>query len=342
MNKKVVVLCAIMILALASVSMAGSDFRLGTAGAQELRIPVGARGSALANSIAADVYGCEAIYYNPAGVGMIEGTEAMFTHMKYFADMDLNYFGLTTKIEDFGSIGISAKVLSVGEILKTTESASSIDGSGEIFEPTMAVLGVTYSRVLTDRVAFGITGKYINESIDMASANGFAVDFGINYDTKWNGLRLGFVVKNIGQSMAFSGEGFRVDVNVPGQNSNVSPDKGTYIESASFEIPSWVSFNAAIDFLNMDLNRGTFYGTFQSNNFSNDLYRAGVEYAYNEQYFLRAGYTLDQDQADYLYGLAFGAGVLFKFGNTNVTFEYSWNETEFFDNIQYFTGKVHF
>jgi hypothetical protein len=40
--------------------------------------------------------------------------------------------------------------------------------------------------------------------------------------------------------------------------------------------------------------------------------------------------------------MTFGAGVILKVGETDVTFEYSWNETEFFDNNQYFTGKVNF
>ena len=97
-----------------------------------------------------------------------------------------------------------------------------------------------------------------------------------------------------------------------------------------------------MDFLNMEQNRATFFGEFQSNNFSKDLYRAGAEYAFDEKYFLRAGYTIDSDQEDYLYGMTFGAGFIVTLGETDVTFEYSWNETEYFDNNQYFTGKINF
>jgi len=43
-----------------------------------------------------------------------------------------------------------------------------------------------------------MTGNFITESIDQASARGMAIDFGVNYDTKWRGLRLGIVAKNIG------------------------------------------------------------------------------------------------------------------------------------------------
>nr|MBN2277989.1 PorV/PorQ family protein [candidate division Zixibacteria bacterium] len=342
MNSKTIIICVIIVLTFAAVSMAGSDRKIGTAGAQELRIPIGSRGTALGGAIGADVVGAEAIFYNPAGVALIDGTEAMFCNLQYFADMDLNFFGVTKAFEDFGSIGVSAKVLSIGDIVKTTETASTVDGTGDVYSPALSVIGLTYSRILTDRVTFGVTGMYINESIDLVSASGLAFDFGINYDTKWRGLSLGIVLKNIGPGMTFEGAGFDRDVPAPGQNSVVSPNKTFRAQSVQFELPSYIQLSGAMDFLNVEQSRATFYGTFESNSFSKDLYRLGAEYAFDEKYFLRAGYTVDQDQEDYLYGMAFGAGVVLKLGETNVTFEYSWNETEFFDNNQYFTGKINF
>ncbi len=342
MYRKLVIICVISVLAIASVSLAGSERRLGTSGAQYLRIPVGSRGTAMGGAIGADAYGAEAIFYNPAGVAMIEGTEVMFSHLNYFADMDLDYFALTTSIEDFGSIGISAKVLSAGEIVKTTWDASTVDGTGETFNPSAAVIGLTYSRVLTDRVTFGITGKFINERIDLVSAKGVAVDFGVNYDTKWNNLRLGLVIKNLGPSMAFAGEGLEYGVQAPGTNPQVSPVKTFSAKSASFELPAWAQLSMAWDAYTQEMHRASVFGTFQANTFSKDLYRAAFEYAYDEKYFIRGGYTYDDGQTDYLFGLTFGAGATFSFGDTEVTFEYSWNQTEYFDNNQYFTGKINF
>jgi len=341
-NSKITILSVMIVLTFAALSMAGSERRIGTAGAQELRIPIGSRGTALGGAVGADVVGTEAIFYNPAGVALVEGTEVMFSHLTYFADMDLNYFAVTKSIEDVGSFGVSVKVLSVGDIVKTTGVASTPDGTGEVFSPTMSVIGLTYSRILTDRVTFGVTGNYINESVDRVSASGVAFDFGVNYDTEWKGLILGFVIKNVGPEMRYGGAGFEYDVQAPNTYPQISPQKTFRAQPAKFELPSWISFNAAVDFLNMEQNRATFFGEFQSNNFSKDLYRTGVEYAFDEKYFLRAGYTIDSKQEDYLYGMTFGAGFVFSLGETDITLEYSWNETEFFDNNQYFTGKVNF
>src|SRR6185503_5551403 len=74
----------------AAVVHAGSDGRKGTSGATELLIPVGPRSTALGGSIASDVSGVEAMYWNPAGLAAGATTSALFAHSQYFADMDVN------------------------------------------------------------------------------------------------------------------------------------------------------------------------------------------------------------------------------------------------------------
>ena len=46
---------------------AGDDSRKGTTGADELLIPVGARGIATGGAFLSNITGLEALYYNPAG-----------------------------------------------------------------------------------------------------------------------------------------------------------------------------------------------------------------------------------------------------------------------------------
>ncbi len=102
---------------------AGSDRRLGTSGAPELMIPVGPRGSALGLSVASDVAGAEAVYWNPAGLAGLEGTEALFSHTEYFADMKVNFVSVAAHAGNLGTVGFGAKVLSVGDVIVTTEQA---------------------------------------------------------------------------------------------------------------------------------------------------------------------------------------------------------------------------
>ena len=98
--------CALVLVVLAAApAWAGSDERQGSAGAGELKIPVGPRSTALGGTTVADVTGAEAIYWNPAGLASQTGTAAYFSHLSYIADMDVNYFALVTKAGNFGSIG---------------------------------------------------------------------------------------------------------------------------------------------------------------------------------------------------------------------------------------------
>jgi hypothetical protein len=340
--KKTLLMSLALVIVLSAMLLAGSEDRIGTAGAQELRIPIGSRGSAMGGALVANAKGTEALFWNPAGAVAVGGTEAMFSHLQYFADMKLEYAAVKTNVEGFGTIGFSAKVLSVGDILKTTFDDAQGE-AGEYFNPTFSVIGLTYARQLTDRVAFGATGCFINERIEQVTARGLAFDFGFTYVPNWRGLKFGVVVKNFGPEMKFDGPNFDNSVIPTGSDPN-SAAKDLRSQSASFELPSSVQFGVAWSPLDRpnEKNNVEFSTVFQSNNFSQDEFRGGFEYGYNDMFFLRGGYA-GSNQSDYMFGPSFGAGVQMKWGATKVMFDYSWQKTDFFtgDN-QYFTVKLGF
>ncbi len=339
--KKILMISLALVIVLSAVLLAGSENRIGTAGAQELRIPVGSRGSAMGGALVAGASGAEAIFWNPAGVVSGDVTEAMFSHLQYFADMKLEFVAVKTNIEGFGTLGISAKVLSVGDILKTTWDDQQ-GTAGEYFNPTFAVVGLTYARQLTDRVSFGATGCFINERIEQVSATGAAFDFGFTYVPGWRGLKFGVVVKNFGPEMTFTGPNFDNSVTAPGQGTN-SAAKDFRAQCSSFELPSSVQFGAAWNPLDRpnEKNNLELSTVFQSNNFSQDEFRGGLEYSYNDMFFIRGGYA-GSNQTDYIFGPSFGAGLKLQWGATRVMFDYSWQQTEYFDDNQYFTVKLGF
>ncbi len=331
--KNKILLAVIVILAVGlSSAYAGNSNRIGTAGAQELLIPAGSRGAALGGSVVANSYGVDAIYWNPAGLAnLLDGTEAMFTHLPYLADIDVEYAAVGTHIEDFGTIAVSVKAVNIGDIEETTEDFP--DGTGRVFSPSLTVIGLTYARVVTTNVNFGLTAHVINESIFEVSATGFAFDFGFTYETRFRGLTLGFVMKNYGPDMKFSGRGFDripTDERRPVSSRNVG-----------FELPTSINMGMAYNFLDSGPNFATVSGNFRANNQSHDSWQGGVEYAYDEHYFLRGGYTYS-DQDNYIYGYCMGAGLIYELGDTELCFEYTWQESDVFDDNQYFTFKVQF
>ena len=312
-----------------SQAYTGSDRRLGTAGAQELRIPVGARGTAMGGAIIADVPGLEAVHWNPAGLATLSGTEAMFSHQPYLADVDVNFAGVATNIEGFGTLAAAAKIVSIGEMEETTDAFP--DGTGRIFSPTLSVISLTYSRVLTYRVLFGMTGKFVYEKIFEASASGAAFDIGFIYDPEWRGLKLGLAVRNYGPEMRFAGDGF----NRPLGARQAAPRSG------SFDLPSSFNLGFSYDLADMSRSVATVSGAFCSNNYSQDVWQGGAEYVYDDRYALRVGYNYS-DQNDWLYGVSIGGGVLINIKETKLSVDYTWSDTEIFKDNQYFTVKILF
>ncbi len=330
MKKKIIlIVAAVLLVALVSVQAANEN-RTGTAGATELLIPVGARGSAMAGSVVANSYGVDALYWNPAGLAWLEGTEVMASYLPYFADINVTYFAFGKSIEDFGSIAFSAKVVSIGDIEETTEGFP--DGTGNIYSPTLAVIGATYARALTTQVNFGATAHYIREDIFQVSANGFAFDFGFTFEPRWHGVTLGLVMKNFGpKDMVFSGAGFDRQVDQrPVSSAN-----------AKSELPTSINLGMAYNFVNQGNNSATLSGNFRSNNLSDDLWQGGLEYVNSEKYSLRAGYNYSSNN-EYLYGFSLGGGLVFDLGETNLAFDYSWTETAVFSDNQYFTLTASF
>jgi len=331
---------------LAGVAWAGSDLRKGTSGASELLIPVGPEGTALSGTSTSDVSDIEAIFWNPAGLGGIEGTQALFTHTSYIADMKLNFAAAATKVGNFGVLGVAAKVLSIGDIIVTTEAAP--DGTGEVITPTFTTIGFTWAKQFTDRVKFGSTMNIVTEHVLDNSATGIAFDFGVQYDTGWRGLRFGIAMKNFGPTMSFSGPGFDQPVQVPGSDPTSSNRILTF-SSAPFELPSLFVLAGTYDVWRQGHSAVRLLGSFQNNNFGGDNFAGGAEWGYRDMLALRGSWygtlatttdpvtgneSVDFTSGDDVYsGYALGAGLTVPTGGTKLGIDLAWRPVRaYFDD----------
>lgn len=330
MKYKFVLLLLVLLAVGLTSAYAGNSQRIGTAGAQELVIPIGSRGTAMGGAVVGNTYGVEAVFWNPAGLASLEASEAMFTHLPYLADINVNFGGVATKIEDFGSLAFAAKVVSIGDMEETTKEFP--NGTGRVFNPSFLVAGVTYARELTANTSFGFTANLISETIFEASASGFSFDVGFIYKPRWHGLAIGLVIKNYGPTMAFTGSGL---------NSVDEAGHQVAAESKAFDLPTSINMGISYDILDDGPNYLMASTNFRANNYSEDLWQGGMEYVYNDMFAVRGGYNYSE-QEDYIYGVSLGAGLTYPLGDSKITFDYSWTDTEVFDANQYFTFKVTF
>ncbi len=332
--------------AFASTAWAGGLDRLGTAGAQELRIPVGASQLGMGGSSVALGAGLSNLYWNPASIAATDNSEALVSYSTYLADSKVNYGAVSMRMGEAGALAVALKVLSIGDIVVTTEDAPG--GTGEILNPNFSVIGVSYARRMTDRVLIGFTGNYINERIAQASATGFSVDLGVQYDTGWRGLRFGFAMKNVGPNMQYGGPGFEQRLILPGDDPSAQPHV-VRLESTDFELPSYLQVGLAYDVPVAENQHMTITGVFQGNNFSTDEYRVGAEYVLGQHLALRGGYQgqvplKEADrQAQYLYNISYGAGLNFKLGETPLNLDWAGTTVgEFFDDNQQVSLSIAF
>ncbi|HEX7079190.1 MAG TPA: PorV/PorQ family protein [Candidatus Eisenbacteria bacterium] len=330
----------------AATAAAGGLDRIGTAGAQELRIPVGAASIATGGSTVAWGNGLANIYWNPASLASTDQSEATASYSTYLADSKVNYGAVSTKLGSQGQVAFSAKILNIGDIVVTTEDAP--EGTGEILNPNFGVFGLTYARRVTDRVLLGLTGSYISEKVADVSATGFALDLGVQYDTGWRGLRFGFAMKNVGPNMTYSGPNLEQRVILPGDDPSARPHV-VQLEPASFELPSYLQIGVSYDIPMGGDHHSTLFGTFQGNNFSTDEYRVGAEVPIGSFLALRGGYVgqapvkAADRQQDYLYSYTYGAGFNFKLGDRPFALDWAGTHVgQFFDDTQQVSLHISF
>ena len=332
------------ILMMWSVSVfAGDAARKGTTGADELLIPVGARSIATGGAFLSSVTGLEAIYYNPAGLSQGKGTEAMFSFTTYLADININYFAIGSNLGDFGALALSVKTLNFGNIPVTTIDVP--DGTGATYSPGYIVAGVTYAKVITDRVSVGVNAKVINETITDVSATGFAVDFGVQYRFPSN-LSIGAAIKNIGTNMSFSGNSLQYSNSLVGANLG-SPTANYNVPAEEFQLPSYFELSTAYDYNLNEENKIMVGAAFRNNNVTDDELRLGLEYGFKNMFFLRGGYCSNIQNttgpiANINNGYTFGAGVNYSFADgMNFVLDYSFQQVREFPNPNHtFTIKL--
>jgi hypothetical protein len=268
---------------------------VGTAGAQFMRIPVGARGVALGNAYTACAIDGAALFWNPAGILRTDGRKNFFlAHTQYAADIDLHFLSFHWRGQNF-AYGISAGMLNSGEIPRTDEFHQ--EGTGTTFRADQYFLGLTLSRAMTDRFSLGGTVKYYQENLDEFTVRTVLLDLGILYFLGIGDLRVGFAAKNFGPDMRPGG--------------TPPPLGGDFQPADSFQkfpAPTVGSFGAA---WSIGLAEGARFLTALDFNHPSDYsesFRLGGELALLDTIFLRSGYETNRAEGGFSAGFGVAIG----------------------------------
>ena len=248
--------------------------RVGISAFQFLKLGADARGVAMGEASVAVANDASSLYWNPAGMVQSDDNQVIASHTEYVADIRHEFLGIVYHVTGQDALGLSCVALHMEDMEVTTETQPF--GTGRYFSFGDVAVGLSYARKMTDQFSFGATVRYVNETLDVLAMRAFMFDLGTFYWTGLGSLRFAVVISNFGGDVAPEG--------------SVTQENGTVVSSfQSFSVPTVFKIGIAFEPLHVENHRLT--GSFQLNhpNDNSEHVRLGVEYAWNETVFARAG-----------------------------------------------------
>lgn len=262
--------------------------KVGTSSGQFLKIRVGPRAVAMGSATVAGVNDATALYWNPAGLSGLRGSEATGTHIDYLAGITYDYAGVAVRALG-GHVGGAVTMLTVPEDRVRTYDQQ--DGTGETFDAASMALALSYGRAVTDRFSVGATVKYVQERIMNSSATGFGFDLGVRFRTDFfGGLTLGAVLYNFGSELTMDGRDLATEVDPdPRQEGNNGRIPAEY-RLDSWSLPTDFQIGVTMQPLRSRLQNVTVHVDALHPSSNYESVNVGVEYGLRDRIFLRGGY----------------------------------------------------
>ena len=183
------------------------------AGAIFLLIAPGARAGGMGEAQVAVANDAYASYWNPAGLGFLEGTELALMHVNWLPgladDLYYDFFAFRKSYPTLGTIGGHIIFLNLGEQVRTSETGEELG----TFTSYMSAFSMSYSALISRNQSFGLSAKVSYQHLVEIGAGsekgkGVSTDFGFDLGylhKKWlsDKLTLGLSVSNIGPKVSF-------------------------------------------------------------------------------------------------------------------------------------------
>jgi hypothetical protein len=310
----------------------------GTASGEFLLLGAGARGNALGGAFAAIATDVSALYYNPAGIAMIDKAGVMLGTQDYIASTRYSWGGAAFPFAG-GSRTIGFQIGTFGFKDQPVYTEEQPDGNGATYSVSETFIGGTFAQNFSDRFSAGLTLKYVNDKLGTVSGNAFGVDFGTNFHASLNDhpVKFSFTLANLGSNLSYKGTGVRGGVPrtpIPGQDEVPTLPQQADLSTKGFPLPTIFRVGLAYDLLSQENNRLTVLGDFNQPNANKPGFVFGGEWASSKlggssfgfavrgSYSYYGGNHIDLTSAsttglndeENLEGMAFGGGINYGYG----------------------------
>lgn len=318
------VLMKIFLIILCVTGLSFAQSKTGTTIGQFLKIEPSARIAALGNAGSSVSGEAAGVFFNPAGLGRLQGVSMQFTNNQWLADIMYNYAVVAVNFDQMGTFALQMTSLNSGEIDVTTVEQPL--GTGERYTVTNFALGISYGLMLTDRVSVGATVNYINEVIWHTSLSTFGLNFGVQYEVYENGPRFGASVSNFGPSAQYSGRDLYIDFDFDPKKYGDNDKLPSELRTEEYSLPT--TFRAGVVFpLNFDDQYKMLISADALHpNDNEESINIGAELQLLQSFALRGGYR-NLFLPDLEGGLTLGAGVHFRvLSSYSLYFDYGWSD----------------
>lgn len=308
----------------------------GTTAAQILQQPLGARAVSMAGAFTAVADDSSALYYNPAGVSLIDSREVGFMYHKGIEGQSLEFISATTPLPFSGIVGEGYSALGAGLLLAqygTIEvNRTAADGSLLSTENLSAGGDMVATLSYAERAArfevsarkqeyvidhfIGVSGKFIRSTLaERYSASSYAADLGYLGRVQDAGVSVGLAILNVGSRMRFIDHGDPLPMSFRGGVSF----RPLLAELAVLPQEQSLLFSADGEYFLYERQWHV---------------SLGMEYVLMRSYALRLGYQLHRDLA----GMTVGFGGAWR----NFRVDYGWAFNEDFSDTHRFSVTYRF
>ena len=168
----------------------------GNNGLAFLKIDVDGRSTAMGGAYTALASGASAAYWNPAGLASSDEENVMLTHHVAPSDISQEYAAVKFNSGEH-HFSLAVNVFTIPGIeIRGEEPSADPDG---IVDAVNFYSALSYARSFSEKWQAGISVKYLFEKLYLTSAGGFAIDFGVKYNSIIKNLDWGLTLQNVGK-----------------------------------------------------------------------------------------------------------------------------------------------
>ena len=160
-----------------------------------LRLPVSAHAAALGGeNITIDDDDPTMVFHNPALVSNVSDRSLNLNYMTYMEGVKVASASFVKALRQRATWAVEAQYVDYGSMKQTTAENEVI---GKVSAKDIAV-GGTFTYALSNKIAGGVTAKFVSSSLAGFNSIGMAVDLGLNYLNPELGLSVSAVARNLG------------------------------------------------------------------------------------------------------------------------------------------------